>query len=421
MIETFTPFGVGSRIELEPVGMPRGPAGGDREGGKIGHGNSPSTGGQDRALSDSAKGEAPCIAQSLFRSCLPPRPALCRSSRPPQPEIRVERIAPGVAVLFGRGGNIGVSYGADGNILIDDQYAPATERVVAAVRTLDPDPIRYVINTHWHGDHTGGNENLGRAGTVIVAHDNVRVRMTMEQVVRGERVPPSPAGALPVITFSEDLTFHLNGDEIRAHHVDHAHTDGDSLIYWRRANVLHMGDTYFNGLIPFIDLDSGGSIDGAIAAVETGLAPRQRGDADHPRPRPDGAAAGPRPLSRHAEEPARPGRRGDPRRPDARRRSRRSASPTAYGPPDGFISPDAFVETVYASLSSPPAHSLIGAEHPREDRVDMLEMIVEVELRLDRARVTAAPSPRGSALSRSSSDSAPSDSHTFIALRWTRR
>ena len=123
---------------------------------------------------------------------------------PPQPEIRVERLAPGVAVLFGRGGNIGVSYGADGNVLIDDQYAPATERVIAAVRTLDPDPIRFVINTHWHGDHTGGNENLGRAGTVIVAHDNVRRRMSMEQVVRGERVPPSPAGALPVDHLQRD-------------------------------------------------------------------------------------------------------------------------------------------------------------------------------------------------------------------------
>src|SRR5689334_7550307 len=185
-------------------------------------------------------------------------PAVAQPPSQPQPEIRVERVAPGVAVLFGRGGNIGVSWGADGNILIDDQYAPATDRVLAAVRTLDPDPIRFVINTHWHGDHSGGNENLVRAGTVILAHDNVRIRMTMEQLARGERVPPSPAGALQVITFSENMTFHLNGDEIRAIHVDHAHTDGDSLIYWTRANVLHMGDTFFNGLLPFIDLDSGG-------------------------------------------------------------------------------------------------------------------------------------------------------------------
>ena len=120
---------------------------------------------------------------------LTPAPLLAQQQPPPVP-VRVEQLAPGVAVLFGRGGNIGLSYGADGNVLIDDQYAPMTENVVAAVRAIDPDPIRFVINTHWHGDHTGGNENLGRTGTVVVAHDNVRLRMTMEQLVRGERVPP---------------------------------------------------------------------------------------------------------------------------------------------------------------------------------------------------------------------------------------
>src|SRR5436190_920917 len=154
------------------------------------------------------------LAALLFSQAVPPAtppaPPPATPAPPPNPEIRIERVAPGVAVLFGRGGNIGVSYGPDGNILIDDQYAPATERVLAAVRTLDADPIRFVINTHWHGDHTGGNENLGRTGTIIFAHDNVRLRMTMEQLVRGERVPPSPTGALPVITFSQDLTFHLN-------------------------------------------------------------------------------------------------------------------------------------------------------------------------------------------------------------------
>jgi glyoxylase-like metal-dependent hydrolase (beta-lactamase superfamily II) len=186
-------------------------------------------------------------------------------------QIRVERVAPGVAVLFGAGGNIGLSYGADGNIVIDDQFAPLTDRILAAIRTVDPDPVRFVVNTHWHGDHTGGNENLGRAGTVIVAHDNVRRRMSVEQLVRTEIVPPSPAGALPVVTFSDGLTFHLNGDDIEIIHVENAHTDGDALIHWKSANVLHMGDTFFNGMLPFIDLDSGGSIDGMIAAAGRGL------------------------------------------------------------------------------------------------------------------------------------------------------
>ena len=284
---------------------------------------------------------------------LPALPAFAQQP-PPNPELRVERIAPGVAVLFGRGGNIGVSWGADGNILIDDQYAPATERVIAAVRTLDADPIRFVINTHWHGDHTGGNENLGRAGTIIFAHDNVRVRMTMEQLVRGERVPPSPSGALPVITFSENLTFHLNGDDITAVHVDHAHTDGDSLIHWTRANVLHMGDTFFNGMLPFIDLDSGGSIDGAIAAVETGL--RLANEETRIIP-------GHGPMARRADLAAYLAMLRDVRtRVAAAIRQRRTLPQIQalriadrYGRPNAFISPESFVETVWRSLRNPPA------------------------------------------------------------------
>jgi glyoxylase-like metal-dependent hydrolase (beta-lactamase superfamily II) len=280
-------------------------------------------------------------------------PALAHQP-PPAGEIRVERIAPGIAVLFGRGGNIGVSYGADGNILIDDQYAPATARVVAAVATLDADPIRYVLNTHWHGDHTGGNENLGRAGTVIVAHDNVRLRMSMAQVVRGEAVPASPGGALPVITFSENLTFHLNGDDIRAIHVDNAHTDGDSLIYWTRANVLHMGDTYFNGLLPFIDLDSGGSIDGAIVAVETGLSLANEETRIIP---------GHGPMARRADLVryrdmlidlrSRVGQGIAAGRTLDQIKAERLAD--GYGPPDGFISPDSLIETIHRSLTHPPA------------------------------------------------------------------
>lgn len=270
------------------------------------------------------------------------------------PEIRVERIAPGVAVLFGRGGNIGVSWGPDGNILIDDQYAPATERVVAAVRTLDADPIRFVINTHWHGDHTGGNENMGRAGTVIYAHDNVRRRMTMEQLVRGERVPPSPSGALPVVTFSENLTFHLNGDTLRAIHVAHAHTDGDSLIHWTRANVLHMGDTWFNGMLPFIDLDSGGSIDGAIAAVETGL---RLADGETRIIPGHGPVAGRADLARYRDM-LREVRDGVARAIRQRRtlpqiQALRLAD--RYARPGAFISAESFVDTVYRSLTDPPA------------------------------------------------------------------
>jgi glyoxylase-like metal-dependent hydrolase (beta-lactamase superfamily II) len=189
-------------------------------------------------------------------------------------EVRVERVAPGVAVLFGEGGNIGVSYGEDGNVLIDDQFAPLVPKIEAAVRTLDPDPIRFVINTHWHGDHTGGNERLGTAGAVIVAHDNARERLSVESFSKrfNRTTPASPKPGLPVVTFAQGVSFHLNGDRLQVVHVPHAHTDGDAVVYWTRANVLHMGDTFFHRItFPFIDLESGGSIDGMIGAAKQGL------------------------------------------------------------------------------------------------------------------------------------------------------
>ena len=188
-------------------------------------------------------------------------------------QIRVERLAPGVAVLFGAGGNIGLSHGEDGNVLIDDQYAPLTAKILAAVNSVDPDPVKFVVNTHWHGDHSGGNENLGKAGAVIVAHDNVRRRMSVDQFSkRFGRTAASPRAALPVVTFAHGVTLNLNGDEVQVVHVPNAHTDGDSLVYWKKAKVLHMGDTFFHRMsLPFIDLESGGSIDGAIAAVRVAL------------------------------------------------------------------------------------------------------------------------------------------------------
>jgi glyoxylase-like metal-dependent hydrolase (beta-lactamase superfamily II) len=187
--------------------------------------------------------------------------------------IEVVPVADGVHMLVGRGGNIGVSSGSDGVFLIDDQYAPLTERIVAAVRTVSAEPIRFVLNTHWHFDHTGGNENLGSAGALIVAHDNVRQRMSVDQFMEAfnREVPASPPGALPVVTFSETVTFYLNGDTLHAFHVPHAHTDGDVLIHFRNANVIHMGDTFFNGRYPFIDVGSGGNVNGVIAAAERGL------------------------------------------------------------------------------------------------------------------------------------------------------
>jgi glyoxylase-like metal-dependent hydrolase (beta-lactamase superfamily II) len=185
-------------------------------------------------------------------------------------KIEAIPVSPGVWMLKGEGGNIGVSAGDDGVFLIDDQFAPLTERIKAAIAKLSDKPIRFVINTHWHGDHTGGNENLGKEGVVIVAHDNVYRRMSQENFskVFNRTTPAAPKAALPVISFSDTVTFHLNGQDIHAVHVEHAHTDGDSFLHFRQANVIHTGDLWFNGLYPFIDSESGGSVAGAIAAVE---------------------------------------------------------------------------------------------------------------------------------------------------------
>jgi glyoxylase-like metal-dependent hydrolase (beta-lactamase superfamily II) len=184
--------------------------------------------------------------------------------------IKTTKLSESIYMLEGAGGNIGVSAGEDGVIVIDDQFAPLTPKILEAISKISTKPVKFVLNTHWHGDHTGGNENMTAAGAVIVAHENVRKRMSTEQFIEimKRKVPPSPAKALPVVTFTSDITLHFNGEDIHVLHVDPAHTDGDSIIVFPKAKVVHMGDCYMTISYPFADLSSGGNFDGFIAASE---------------------------------------------------------------------------------------------------------------------------------------------------------
>ena len=189
-------------------------------------------------------------------------------------EIKATKLTGTTYMLTGAGGNIGLSAGEDAVFVIDDQFAPLTPRILAAIAAITPKPVKFVLNTHWHFDHTGGNENLGKAGAIIVAHDNVRKRMSTDQVIEfiNMKTRPEPKEALPVLTFSADMTFHINGEEVRAIHMPNAHTDGDSVVHFTGSDVVHMGDIYFNGFYPFIDAESGGSADGVVAACDKVLA-----------------------------------------------------------------------------------------------------------------------------------------------------
>lgn len=178
-------------------------------------------------------------------------------------EIKSTKVSGNVYMLEGAGGNIGVSVGPDGILIVDDQYAPLADKIKAALKTLGEGKLKFVLNTHWHGDHTGSNAAFGPEAPVI-AHDNVRKRLATEQKNEffKRTTPPSPREALPIITFGHSLTVHFNGEEIRVIHFPQGHTDGDSIIFFTNSNVVHMGDHFFAGRFPFVDLDSGGNVEG---------------------------------------------------------------------------------------------------------------------------------------------------------------
>ena len=176
--------------------------------------------------------------------------------------IKTTKLSDHVYMLVGQGGNIGVSAGDDGVFIIDDQFAKLTPKIIDAIKKISEKPFQFLVNTHYHGDHTGGNENMTKQGVKIIAQENVRKRL-----VDGK----NPKDALPIITFNDRINIHMNGEDVMAHHVEHAHTDGDAILYFNKSNVLHTGDTYFHKRYPYIDIKSGGSIDGYINAVKKGL------------------------------------------------------------------------------------------------------------------------------------------------------
>lgn len=176
--------------------------------------------------------------------------------------VKTQKITDRVYMLQGRGGNVGVSAGADGILIVDDDYAQVSPKIAEALKALGTDAPRFIFNTHWHGDHTEGNKFFGGKGSLILAHTNVRKRLAVDATIFGEKFQAYPKSALPVFTYDQSMSVHFNDEEIRAVHYPNGHTDGDSIIFFTKANVVHLGDDFFAGRFPFVDLDSGGSVAG---------------------------------------------------------------------------------------------------------------------------------------------------------------
>jgi glyoxylase-like metal-dependent hydrolase (beta-lactamase superfamily II) len=270
-------------------------------------------------------------------------------------EVKAERLNGTTWMLVGAGGNMGLSAGDDAVFLIDDQYAPMAPKIKAAIAAITKKPVQFVLNTHFHFDHTGGNEALGQAGALIVAHDNVRRRLSVDQVISfagsTARQTASSKAALPVVTVPGAISFHINGEEVHAFHVPAAHTDGDLIVHFKGGDIVHMGDVFFNGSYPFIDVGSGGSPLGMLAAFDRVLA--LSGDKTRIIPG-HGPLADKAALQRTRDMLAALTQRlGDLRRSGRTDAEIRAAKPTAdydavWG--QGFIKPEQFVQLVLDGL-----------------------------------------------------------------------
>ncbi|MEM1270995.1 MAG: MBL fold metallo-hydrolase [Bacteroidota bacterium] len=269
-------------------------------------------------------------------------------------EIQTTNLGNGIYMLTGAGGNMGLSVGEDGAFLIDDQFAPLSEKILAAIAEFTDQPVTFVLNTHYHGDHTGGNEAMSGAGAMIVAHDNVRRRMSVTEfnTTFNVEIAAAPEAALPVITFTDEMRFYWNADTLHIKHVEAAHTDGDALVVVRGANVIHAGDLYFSDAYPVIDVSAGGEIAGMIAAADIML---ELADDD------TRIIPGHGPLSTHADLAAYRAMLADVHQRIQQMVSDGltmeeviAAKPTAdydaeWG--NGFIPPDQFVSIVFLSLA----------------------------------------------------------------------
>lgn len=212
------------------------------------------------------------LLSAIFVALLPGLPAAAQDVS--KVEVETTKIADGVYALKGAGGNLGLVVGTDRAFLVDDQYAPMVPKIRAAIAAVTDKPVSFVLNTHWHGDHTGGNEAFAEAGAIVVAHDNVRTRLSTDQFVAAfdRAVPASPKGALPIITFNDEISFHVGGHTVKAIHIPSAHTDGDAIVQLQEVDVIHTGDLVFYGLYPVVDYSSGGSLKGMADATARLLA-----------------------------------------------------------------------------------------------------------------------------------------------------
>ena len=268
-------------------------------------------------------------------------------------DVTAQEIRPGVAVLFGNGGNIGVSHGEDGTLIVDDQFAPLVPKIQAAIAGLGASPVKFLVNTHWHFDHSGGNEPFGQAGAIIVAQTRVRDRLVAGGTVAGNTSPPAPKAALPLVTYDRGISFHLNGDTIDVIHTGGGHTDGDSAIYWHKANVLHTGDLMMHKSgFPFVDLSSGGNVEHLLVSLDQLIAMT---DADTLIIPGHGPLATRADLIAWRAMIATAVERVQALKTAGRTLEQaRAAKPLAglSNAPDAFVSEDAFVESIWGSLEA---------------------------------------------------------------------